>query len=69
MNSQYARSICKRLHIASLNVAKKRQCIHHPQVNDISKMTDSEIDLAIRNMILFLQVPEWSYIMFKDVKK
>ena len=69
MNSQYARSICKRLYIASLNVAKKKQCIHHPRIDDISKMTDSEVDLAIQNMILFLQAPEWSYIMFRHVKK
>lgn len=69
MSSQYARYICKRLYTATLNVAKKQHCINHPRVNDISKMTDSEVDLAIRNMILFLQVPEWSYIMFKDVKK
>lgn len=62
MNSNYIRSICQRLHLASLNVAKKNKTRYYPLVKkDMSLMTDKEVDVAIKSMIIFLQTPEHNH--------
>ena len=70
MSAQAMRTLLKRLYTASERVAKKHHSYHYPRKpNDISQFTESELEVAIRTNISFLEAPEYGYIMFRDAKK
>lgn len=66
MNASYVKSILGRLNIATTYVAKRNNDKFYPKLNrEIKDMSDGEIKESIQNMIMYLQAPEYSFMMFR----
>ena len=70
MNITYVRSVLSHLNIAARHVANKNKDKFYPiltkNVDDMNKM---ELKKGIRDMIMYLQAPEFSYLKFRDYYK
>ena len=66
MNASYVRSVLARLNTATLYVANRNSHKYFPKLTDpIENMNDTEIKESIKNMIMYLQAPEYSFMMFR----
>jgi len=69
MNPTYVRSVLSRLNSATSYVANKNKDRFYPRLpNNVDSMTDDQIKHTINQMILYLQAPEFSFMMFRDHK-
>lgn len=69
MNPSYVRSILTRLNTASLHVAHKNKDKFYPKLpKKVDDMTDDEVKDSIRDIIHYLQAPEYSHIVFRHYK-
>jgi hypothetical protein len=69
MNPTYVRSILTRLNTASIHVANKNKDKFYPRLSKkVDDMSEDEIKTSIREMIHYLQAPEFSYVTFRHYK-
>lgn len=69
MNPTYVRSVLSRLNSATSYVANKNKDKFYPRLsNNVDSMTEDQIKHTINQMILYLQAPEFSFMMFRDYK-
>lgn len=69
-SSVYVRNLVSRLSIATAHVATKNKSKFYPKLNcDVEKMSDKDIKNKINSMILYLQAPEQSHIMFRHEQR
>jgi hypothetical protein len=66
MNASYVRSVLSRLNTATLYVANQNSHKYFPKLTTpVEEMNDTEIKESIKNMIMYLQAPEYSFMMFR----
>lgn len=69
MNPTYVRSLLSRLKLATVHVAKQNNHKFYPKISgSIDNLSDDEVKYSINRMILYLQVPEYSYMIFRHEK-
>lgn len=69
MNPIYVRSVLSRLNIATTYVANKNKDRFYPRLPEsINAMSDEQVKHSIKQMILYLQAPEYSFMMFRENK-
>jgi hypothetical protein len=69
MNPTYVRSLLSRLKLATVHVAKQNNHKFYPKISGkIDNLSDDEVMYSINRMILYLQAPEYSYMIFRHEK-
>ena len=69
MNASYVRSILSRLNIATRHVANQNSHKYFPKLTTpVEEMNETEIKESIKNMIMYLQAPEYSFLTFRHLK-
>ena len=69
MNATYVRSILSRLNIATRYVANQNSHKYFPKLTiPVEEMNETEIKESIKNMIMYLQAPEYSFLTFRHLK-
>ena len=69
MNPSYVRSILTRLNIATVHVANRNKDKFYPKLKKpVDNMSNNEVKDSIRDMIHYLQAPEYSYLVFRHYK-
>ena len=69
MNASYVRSVLSRLNTATTYVANQNSHKYFPKLTSpVEQMNETEIKDSIKNMIMYLQAPEYSFMMFRHLK-